>query len=953
MRDERNDLAQQEMSLPKLPGRGYGKREKKGPGAGKIVAAVLAAALVLAAVIGIGGRMNGRSVAVLQASAVESAVVRKGSISTTVSGTGTLAANDTEEVDLLSLVSVDTVYVEAGDRVKKGQRLASVDPLSVRQALAKVQEELDQVDSDLEEVQDDKVDAVIESNVSGRVKKIYGKKGDSVAAVMQEQGALMLLSLDGKMAATVETDRDVEVGDTVQVTLSDSDKEIKGTVATVGDRTVTVTVTDDGTAYGSEVQVYDGDAWLGAGTLQINSELKITGYAGTIDTVKVSENQKVKDGTDLYKLTDLPHTAEYERLVAERAELADTLQELIGLYADGNIYAGKDGTIQSVNCGDAKTVKDSAVTAREEEDDGASAGNDAAQDASENGTAGDDGAAAGNDAANSKGTVSANPTGTGGTSGQAGVKSMVYATPALAGGDMTAAGGSQDGRTAKVMTVSGASGSGTAKTGNASGGTENGSDGGNPSGQAVPDTGNEGSGADGQGSNRADQSTGTGSEPQSPDESSGAGNASDTGNEGGPSPDPGGTGSGSSSDGSVIPDDGSSAGTGDDGTERLAITSLSAITIADPAAGEKVQQELVIAGDAGYSGTLAWSPGADKTYEADTAYTAEVELKAREGYYFDMDRIQAGKTVVSNGSGGKTALTEIKKAEADGSGLTFAVVYPKTGDGAAAPEGDASGGAGNGQTGRQAADSFSWSGGTGGVSASAYSARAASDTDTDVSEDAAGDAESGDTARTVIFTQSADEKMAVTVSVDELDILSLQEGQTAEVTLDAIENEVFEGTVTEIHTLSDTSGNGVTKYSAIVEITKTERMLAGMNASVTVTVSESAGCLLIPEEALNEEGRRVTVYTAYDESTGELSGEREVSTGVSNGTSVEITEGLAEGDTIYYQVSTENVSGTDMPFMMAAPADMPNDGGWEEKRGGHGSGGRPDMGAGGPGEAGA
>jgi len=46
MRDERNDLAQQEVSLPKLPGRGYGKREKKGPGAGKIVAAVLAAALV-------------------------------------------------------------------------------------------------------------------------------------------------------------------------------------------------------------------------------------------------------------------------------------------------------------------------------------------------------------------------------------------------------------------------------------------------------------------------------------------------------------------------------------------------------------------------------------------------------------------------------------------------------------------------------------------------------------------------------------------------------------------------------------------------------------------------------------------------------------------------------------------------------------------------------------------
>lgn len=944
MKDERNDLAEREVFLPKQPGRGWGKKRKKGFRRGKAVAVVLAAALVLAAVIGIGGRMNGRAVVALQASAVESAEVKKGNINTTVSGTGTLAANDTEDVELLSLVSVDTVYVEAGDRVKKGQRLASVDPLSVRQALAKVQEELDQVDSDLEKAQDDTVDAVIESNISGRVKKIYGKKGDSVAAVMQEQGALMLLSLDGKMAVTVETDKEVEVGDTVQVTLSDSDKEIKGTVAAVGDRTATVTVTDDGTAYGSEAQVYDGDTWLGTGTLQINSELKVTGYAGTVDTVKVSENQKVKDGTDLYKLTDLPHTAEYERLVAERAELADTLQELIGLYADGNIYAGKDGTIQSVNCGDAKTVKDGAVTARE-------AGNGAAED----GAAENDGTSAGNGAENNNGAASADPTGLGGTSGRAGVKSLVYTPPILADGTMAAAGGSRNGKTARIVTVSGASGSGTAKTGNASevsGSASSGS--GNPSGQTDPGAGNTGSGADGQKPGGAEQNAGTGADAQNPDGASG--DPSGTGNKGDSSPDPGRTddpaaGSGSSSGGSAVPDDGSSGGTGDDGTERLAITSLSAITIADPAAGEEAQRELVIAGDAGYSGTLAWSPGVDKTYEADTAYTAKVELKAREGYYFDMDRIQAGKTVVSNGNGGKTVLTEIKKADADGSGLTFTIVYPKTENRAAAPEGDASGGAGSGQTGQRITGGFSWSGGTGGVSASAYGAGTASGNDTDASEDGTGDTEGSDTARTVIFTQSADEKMAVTVSVDELDILSLQEGQTAEVTLDAIENETFEGTVTEIHTLSDTSGNGVTKYSAIVELTKTERMLAGMNASVTVTVSESADCLVIPEEALNEDGRRVTVYTSYDESTGELSGEKEVSTGVSNGTSVEITEGLSEGDTVYYHVSTDNMSGMDAPFIMTAPADMPDGGGREEWQGGRGSGGRPDMGAGGPGEA--
>lgn len=939
MRDERKELAERETDLPKLPGRGRGKRGKTGSGTGKAVAVILAAALVLAAVIGIGGRTNGQTVAVLQASAVKSAEVKKGSIRTTVSGTGTLTADDTDDVELSSLVSVDTVYVEAGDRVTKGQRLAFVDPASVRQALAKVQEKLDQVDGELEEAQDDKVDSVIESNVSGRVKKIYGKKGDSVSAVMREQGSLMLLSLDGKMAVTVETDKEAEVGDTVQVTLSDSDKEMEGTVETVGDRTVTVTISDDGTEYGSEVQVYDGDTWLGAGTLRIHSELKVTGYAGTIDAVKVSEGQKVKDGTDLYKLTNLPHTAEYERLVAERAELADTLQELIGLYADGNIYAKKNGTIQSVNCGDAKTVKEGAGTAPAEEDAGASAENEAAENA---------GTSAGNGE-----TASADPAGMGGVSGPAGAKAMVYTSSVLLNDHASAAGYRQTGKAVKTAAVSGESGldaAGAEGASDVSGQTGDDSGSGSPSGQPDPGAGSTGSGGtDAQKPDGAGQNTGTGSDTQNPGDASGGKDSSGTGTGEDSSPEPGQT-DGSPSGGVV--DDGSSAGTTDDDTERLAITGLSAITIADPAVGEKVQQELMLAGSAGYGGTLLWSPGADKTYEANTVYTATVKLEAREGYYFDMDRIRAGETAVSNGNGGRTVLTEIKKAESDGSGMTFTIVYPKTGDGTVTPGGDTSDGAGGGQTGRQTAGGFSWSGGTGGVSASAYNSGAASGTGTDTaSENAVGETEDDDTARTVIFTQSADEKMAVTVSVDELDILSLQEGQTAEVTLDAIGSEVFEGTVTKIHTLSDTSGNGVTKYSAIVELDKTEQMLAGMNASVTVTVSESDDCLVVPEEALNEYGRRVTVYTAYDESTGELSGETEVSTGVSDGTSVEITEGLAEGDVVYYHVAADTMSGTDTPFMMAAPADMPGGDGREERRGGYDSGGRPDMGAGGPGEA--
>ncbi len=83
----------------------------------------------------------------------------------------------------------------------------------------------------------------------------------------------------------------------------------------------------------------------------------MTGYAGTISKISVKENAKVSDGTVLFKLTDLPGTAEYEKLVAERAEVADALGQIVALYNNPNLYAAFSGTVQSVNCEDAEYVE--------------------------------------------------------------------------------------------------------------------------------------------------------------------------------------------------------------------------------------------------------------------------------------------------------------------------------------------------------------------------------------------------------------------------------------------------------------------------------------------------------------------------------------------------------------------------------------------------------------------
>lgn len=149
------------------------------------------------------------------------------------------------------------------------------------------------------------------------------------------------------------------------------------------------------------------------------------------------------------------------------------------------------------------------------------------------------------------------------------------------------------------------------------------------------------------------------------------------------------------------------------------------------------------------------------------------------------------------------------------------------------------------------------------------------------------------------FVIANGDKMVVTMNVDELDILSMKEGLSAEITLDAVEGTVFAGEITSVSG-SANSGSGVAQYPVEITFDKTEEMLSGMNASVEVILEQAEDVLLIPLTAVVDEGNASYVYTGYDESSGELTDKMEVTLGVSDDTNVEIKSGLSEGETIYY-----------------------------------------------------
>jgi HlyD family secretion protein len=103
----------------------------------------------------------------------------------------------------------------------------------------------------------------------------------------------------------------------------------------------------------------------------------------------------------------------------------------------------------------------------------------------------------------------------------------------------------------------------------------------------------------------------------------------------------------------------------------------------------------------------------------------------------------------------------------------------------------------------------------------------------------------------------------IKISVDELDIAKVKNGQKVEIKFDAIKNKVYEGAVESISQLGDTQNN-VTTYGVVISIKDLAGIKLGMNASVNVLIESKENVLAVPVEALIE--RNGGKYVMVDES---------------------------------------------------------------------------------------
>lgn len=150
------------------------------------------------------------------------------------------------------------------------------------------------------------------------------------------------------------------------------------------------------------------------------------------------------------------------------------------------------------------------------------------------------------------------------------------------------------------------------------------------------------------------------------------------------------------------------------------------------------------------------------------------------------------------------------------------------------------------------------------------------------------------------------------VSVDELDIASVQLDQAAAVTLDAVEG-TFSGRVASLS--YEGSGSYVTSYTAKLEIDPIDGALPGMSASAEIVTATSGQTLIVPVEAVQYEDGQAFVYLAPEGAAAGASyagdavdtaalSRTAVETGMSDGSYVAVTGELAAGDLILVPVRT-------------------------------------------------
>ena len=149
---------------------------------------------------------------------------------------------------------------------------------------------------------------------------------------------------------------------------------------------------------------------------------------------------------------------------------------------------------------------------------------------------------------------------------------------------------------------------------------------------------------------------------------------------------------------------------------------------------------------------------------------------------------------------------------------------------------------------------------------------------------------------TALMTMAEMDELLFRGTVDEIDVGRLAEGMPVEITIGALPDARLEGRLTKI-SLKGRDEENATLFPVEIAVLPLDgaALRAGYSANAHVIIERRSDVLIIPERLVRFDDERtlVTVRLGPEETE-----EREIRTGLSDGISVEVLDGLAEGERV-------------------------------------------------------
>ncbi|AFQ44373.1 efflux RND transporter periplasmic adaptor subunit [Desulfosporosinus meridiei] len=150
--------------------------------------------------------------------------------------------------------------------------------------------------------------------------------------------------------------------------------------------------------------------------------------------------------------------------------------------------------------------------------------------------------------------------------------------------------------------------------------------------------------------------------------------------------------------------------------------------------------------------------------------------------------------------------------------------------------------------------------------------------------------------------------LQIKVKVDEYDLTAIEKGKEATIKFGAINKEI-KGNISSISKEGQII-NGVTFFTAIIDLEDDESVRIGMSAEVKIISNQVSGIVTLPITAVQFDENNKPYVLKKDES-GTVT-RAEIATGINDGIVVEVKSGLESGETVYY-TKTAAKEGTKFP----------------------------------------